>query len=236
MNNALLLRRRHTGTSSCAPAYNELRECLSVRCRLGGLLPSLQHRVEAGAVRGRSAAHTHINSREGRVKRWNRKWHRLRCHDYAASAVYFLTMCCEAGYPFGWIRNGKMHLSAFGEIVREEWEKTPLIRPQVRLDAFQIMPDHFHAIVIFENIGPPSSDASLRDHHGVQYRKPWSLGSTIAGFKGVTTARINRLRNTPGQRVWQRNYWDRIIYSERAIRMVRRYIRNNPARWGKRRR
>lgn len=170
------------------------------------------------------------------MKRWNRRWHRLRCHDYAASSVYFLTMCCEEGFPFGYIRNGEMHLSPFGEIVREEWEKTPAIRAEVILDAYQIMPDHFHAIVIFQPAQDESEHPRTLARSGIRYRKPRSLGSLVAGFKRITTGRINSMRNTPGKRVWQRNYWDRIMYSERAMRMVRRYIRNNPARSRTRRR
>jgi REP element-mobilizing transposase RayT len=129
-----------------------------------------------------------------------------------------------------------MHLSPFGEIVREEWEKTPAIRAEVTLDTYEIMPDHFHAIVIFRSAQDDSKQPHTLARSGIRYRKPRSLGSLVAGFKRITTGRINAMRNTPGKRVWQRNYWDRILYSERAMRMVRRYIRNNPARWGKPRR
>jgi len=53
----------------------------------------------------------------------------------------------------------------------------------------------------------------------------------VGNFKSVTTRRINRMRKTPGVRVWQRNYHDRVIRNERELKAVRRYVHQNPARW-----
>ncbi len=58
-----------------------------------------------------------------------------------------------------------------------------------------------------------------------------SLGAFIAGFKSVTTRRINKRRGTPDALVWQRNYYDHIVRSERALEYVREYIATNPLRW-----
>jgi len=60
---------------------------------------------------------------------------------------------------------------------------------------------------------------------------PGSLGAIVGNFKSVTTRRINRMRKTPGVRVWQRNYHDRVIRNERELKAVRRYVHQNPARW-----
>ena len=53
----------------------------------------------------------------------------------------------------------------------------------------------------------------------------------VAGFKSAATTRINQMRGTPGEKVWQRNYHDRIVRNERAWHRIRAYIRQNPARW-----
>ena len=60
---------------------------------------------------------------------------------------------------------------------------------------------------------------------------PKSLGAFVAGFKSAATTRINAHRGTAGAPVWQRNYHDRIIRTERHWRAARRYIRRNPAKW-----
>jgi REP element-mobilizing transposase RayT len=58
-----------------------------------------------------------------------------------------------------------------------------------------------------------------------------SLGAIVGNFKSVTARRINRVRKTPGVRVWQRNYYEHIIRNERELNGIRQYIRDNPARW-----
>ena len=157
---------------------------------------------------------------------------RLRSHDYCAAGAYFITLCTQDKSPlFGDVRNGKMQLSRMGEIVHEEWQRTQSIRAEVELDVFQIMPDHFHAIVFLHEQGEQASIAPGTPARNGLHRKPRSLGSLVAGFKCIASKRINGLRRTPGVRVWQRNYYDRIIRSPRALEMVRRYVRLNPRRW-----
>jgi REP element-mobilizing transposase RayT len=58
-----------------------------------------------------------------------------------------------------------------------------------------------------------------------------SLGAIIGNYKSVTTRRINQIRKAPGIMVWQRNYYEHIIRTERALKAIRKYIINNPARW-----
>ena len=41
-----------------------------------------------------------------------------------------------------------MILSGAGEIAKSEWMSTPLVRPEIELDAFVIMPNHLHGIII----------------------------------------------------------------------------------------
>ena len=53
----------------------------------------------------------------------------------------------------------------------------------------------------------------------------------MRAIKSAVTKRINILRDTPGAPVWQRNYWEHIIRTERALQAIRRYIRDNPLRW-----
>jgi hypothetical protein len=57
------------------------------------------------------------------------------------------------------------------------------------------------------------------------------LGAFIGGYKSAATKRINQTRGTPGLPVWQRNYWEHIIRTGRALNAIREYIEDNPARW-----
>ena len=101
------------------------------------------------------------------------------------------------------------------------------------LDEFIVMPDHFHGIVVINN-DHFNGDVGMTGHvvgaHGRAplHREPRSLGSLMAGFKSAVTKRINELRQTSGQPVWQRNYFDRIIRNDRELNYIRDYIMNNP--------
>ncbi|MBL0127526.1 MAG: hypothetical protein IPP83_08705 [Flavobacteriales bacterium] len=59
-----------------------------------------------------------------------------------------------------------------------------------------------------------------------------SLGAIVGAFKSGTTYAMNQLRNTPGQRYWQRGFHDRAIRTTLGeFERIARYIANNPANW-----
>ncbi len=88
-------------------------------------------------------------------KKHNRRSIRLRGFDYASTGAYYVTLNVKYRTPlFGTLRDGVMHLSPIGQIVQEEWLRTPDIRPEVVLDEFIIMPDHMHMIVWIRDVGP----------------------------------------------------------------------------------
>lgn len=84
-------------------------------------------------------------------ERHHRRSIRLRGHDYREAGAYFVTVCTwQRGCLFGEIIDGEMELNGFGECVRDEWHQTAVIRPQVSLNAFVVMPNHVHGIVCFD--------------------------------------------------------------------------------------
>ncbi len=119
-----------------------------------------------------------------------------------------------------------MRLTDYGRIVSQEWEISAKIRHELTLDAFVVMPNHVHGVVIIKesNVGATGESPIRRGP------RPRSLGSFLSGFKSATTKRINDLRRTSGL-VWQRNYYEHVIRNEQSLRRIREYIANNPARW-----
>ena len=82
----------------------------------------------------------------------HRRYTRLRGYDYSQSGAYFVTVCVQNRQSvFGKVTNGRMMLSEAGRMVEEEWLKTPAVRPQVQLDEFVVMPNHFHGIIMIRN-------------------------------------------------------------------------------------
>lgn len=51
--------------------------------------------------------------------------------------------------------------------------------------------------------------------------------TTNAYIRGVRTDGWPRF----DRRLWQRNYWERVIRTDRELANVRRYITENPQRW-----
>jgi putative transposase len=164
---------------------------------------------------------------------YRRKPIRLAGYDYSQDGVYFVTLVAHDRAPiFGRIMGGVIVLSELGKIVEDEWVKTGQIRSEIILDQFVIMPDHLQGILAIESSSNGArSCASTETNSCARSRKPQSLGSFIAGFKSSVTKRINLMRNKPGQPVWQRNYYDRVIRNESELDAIRLYIQANPQRW-----
>jgi hypothetical protein len=57
------------------------------------------------------------------------------------------------------------------------------------------------------------------------------LGGVVGCLKGGITRDINLLRRTDGAAVWQQNYWERVIRSERELESLEQYLSENPRRW-----
>lgn len=172
-----------------------------------------------------------------------RKSPRLRGFDYASNAAFFVTVCTYGRqHLFGEIMNGEMVLNEAGNIVYWEWYRSEEIRREVTLDAFVIMPNHIHGIVIIQQpaANPIAEDVGTSDRSSLRGRQYGSaaggtgkrtLSAMMAGFKSSATTRINQLRQTPGIAVWQDRYHDRIIRGERELQAIRTYIECNPANW-----
>ena len=155
---------------------------------------------------------------------------RLRAFDYARPGAYFVTICTHARAPlFGDIAGGVMRLSPVGRIVSEEWARTQLVRPSVRPDAFVVMPDHVHGIMV---IADDRAGIIRRVDPGARSGSgPGSVGAIVGQFKAAVTKRINA--GWPARRgmVWQRGYYEHVIRNRASLDRIRRYIAANPSRW-----
>ena len=84
--------------------------------------------------------------------RHHRRSIRLKGYDYSQPGAYFITICAyQRQCLFGEIVNGQMRLNRFGEIVAEQWQKSAVIRQEIELNSWVVIPDRVHGIVIIHD-------------------------------------------------------------------------------------
>jgi len=166
---------------------------------------------------------------------FHRRSIRLKEFDYSRAGAYFITLCAHRGqFLFGKIIDGKMQLNNYGEILQDEWLRSPEIRSEVDLDMFVVMPNHLHGIVFIQinDVGSVETHCERRAHrHAPLQQKPKSLSSFVAGFKSEITKRIRKITNTPRFIVWQRNYYEHVVRNGEEMNRIRQYITDNPLKW-----
>ena len=119
----------------------------------------------------------------------------------------------------------------------------------VETDAFVIMPNHVHGILMITDpvgVNPlVGANPRVRPEEGqTRGSAPTpaptpdapTLGRMVQWFKTMTTnAYIRGVKQDGWQRfpgkLWQRNYYERIIRNERELDAIREYIVRNPMHW-----
>jgi REP element-mobilizing transposase RayT len=164
--------------------------------------------------------------------------------DYGQNGLYFVTICTKnRDCYFGHVCSDEMQLSEIGIIAQQCWMEIPQHFPFIRLDAFTIMPNHVHGIVIIDKHADittvetqdfaslqlqsqsQSSSSSSFNCFGPQSR---NLASVIRGYKiGV---KKNACLLNPCF-AWQSRFHDHIIRNYESHERIVNYIINNPALW-----
>jgi len=74
-----------------------------------------------------------------------------------------------------------------------------------------VMPNHVHLIAVFH--------------------ANWPMKQVVQGWKSFSSREIlKRLPSHPSRKIWQKDYYDRLIRNQEHFRRVVRYIRSNPVR------
>jgi REP element-mobilizing transposase RayT len=82
----------------------------------------------------------------------NRRSIRLPGFDYSQAGAYFVTIRIQDGARlFGEVEAGSMVMSDAGKMVNAVWHELSMYYPGVTIDAFQIMPNHIHGIIVLHD-------------------------------------------------------------------------------------
>ena len=165
---------------------------------------------------------------------------RYKGYDYASAGAYFVSVVVQGRLClFGRVVDGEMRLNGAGKMVRRVWDGMPERFPFIGLDEFVVMPNHVHGVIFFRQVeameGVPAM-VSTRAPARAPTRGAPTFGEVVGAFKSVTTVEYGRgVREAGWQRydwrLWQRNFFERVIRNERELNLIREYIVNNSRNW-----
>lgn len=168
---------------------------------------------------------------------------RLKEYDYRNAGAYFVTVCTQDRVClFGKIEAGQKILNDAGLMISSVWNELPHYIPEFKIDEYVVMPNHFHGILwkidhsvgvgpcAYPQAGHPRGDAPT------SHAKESSLFNAIYQFKSLSTNKyIHGVKNNNwvpfNKRLWQRNYYERVIRNDEELNAIRQYIIDNPKNW-----
>ena len=114
-------------------------------------------------------------------------------------------------------------LNALGERVKALIETLGDFNPEVFVDAFVVMPNHVHLILKLERGATAPHPAN-------------NLGRIIGKLKSLAAREYRLLKEAGmardiGSKLWQANYWEKIVTNHQQLEAIRAYIANNPKNW-----
>lgn len=177
---------------------------------------------------------------------------RLKGYDYSQAGMYFITICTQDKlHLFGKITNDEMVLNDPGKMIEKWWNELENKFPNIELDEFVVMPNHFHGIIQITNTDPVGADLRVcpdkyncpdnaNEREMGEHIKGEHTGSPlhkmIQWFKTMSTNEyIRNVKNNHwppfNKKLWQRNYYEHIIRNEKSYLHISEYIKTNPLKW-----
>ncbi len=172
---------------------------------------------------------------------------RAQWWDYGNDGAHLITICTKnRECCFGNVVDAKMQLSHIGLLADVFWHEIKNHATNVRLDAFQVMPNHIHGVLILNGNERETDNSSVETTHALslppdslpqppspgqkrfQHQGSNTISSIIGSYKSAVTKHAHRLGY---EFDWQDRFHDVIIRDEEAYIRIAHYIKNNPAKW-----
>ena len=169
---------------------------------------------------------------------------RLQHWDYRWDGYYFITICTKDKEDyFGEIINMEMILSSIGVIANILWYEIKNHSKNIELDAFVVMPNHIHGILILSD-----NEITVETRHALslhtytqsqtdnltigrqrfQNQGKNSISSIIGAYKSAVSRHAHRLGF---DFAWQSRFYDNIIRDDKTYKKIVEYVQNNPLKW-----
>lgn len=164
---------------------------------------------------------------------------RLDDYDYSKKGHYFVTICSrDRECIFSIIENNSIiHLTAIGKIIDFQWRSINKPTNHVKTGPYVIMPNHIHGIIQIRGnrwIPMHGNDVWWTPARGVPTSPP-TLGTIIGSFKSLCANQylkyIKHNEINDSGKIWQKNYYERIIRNKQELKNIHKYIMDNPSKW-----
>ena len=147
----------------------------------------------------------------------------MKSWNYSNNGGYFITICTDKrkhilskicvgdGFPVP-------QLTKKGQIVDDYIKNINLKYSCVTVSEYVVMPNHVHlllSVVKDDGRGDPSP----------------TVDTAMGWLKYQITKEINKVRNTKGEKIFQRSFHDHIVRNYDDYCEIRKYIHDNPIRW-----
>ena len=106
--------------------------------------------------------------------------------------------------------------TVYGKIAEQQLLQLENRYPFLRVDKYVIMPNHIHAILVFDN------------DTGEEIRRP-SLTDVVCAYKSLTVRLCKKAH--PIDKLFQTSFYEHVIRGEEDYLEIANYIENNPQSW-----
>jgi REP element-mobilizing transposase RayT len=166
---------------------------------------------------------------------------RLRKDTYSHPGIYFVTIgSIKHVCIFGEIINNCFLINNLGKIVLDNYQKLSQRFKNIDVGLIQLMPNHIHCLI---RIVKQENDEVMG--RGNRAPTPITLGKIIAYWKYNVTKEINcrggvappLFKNNWNHwlegKIFQRNYFERIVRDNDELERIKKYIKLNPLIWNR---
>ena len=176
--------------------------------------------------------------------------------NYSYGWFFVTFQVAENKSELGAIVGERCVLNALGERVKALIETLGDFNPEVFVDAFVVMPNHVHLVLKLERGATPSLPENTRGatpshpentrgatapypentRGATAPRSENNLGRIIGKLKSLAAREYRLLKEAGkardiGSKLWQANYWEKIVTDHQQLEAIRAYIANNPKNW-----
>lgn len=157
--------------------------------------------------------------------------------------IYYVTLrvADNGRHPFGTIQDGQMQLSEAGQLTAVQWQQLTAQADAVQLDAFVVMPNHLHGLVMlghrplaigtgfmgrgFGQAAVQPADTALNKEAANQTQ----IRQLIDSFVQESILVLSKI--DINKNFWHKPYEIQLVQSEKKLNALRHAIYKNPTNW-----